>query len=130
MSGIVVGYLLSWTIFMILLILSTGLIVCYRKKMIHFHSITQKVKSLSLNNQKPYIKAIINGTKHSNKEQIKVVLSSEIVFEIEEYCRWARIDNLGLFIEEAACFIFEKDKDWKDYQRAIKRAKKQELITA
>lgn len=59
--------------------------------------------------------AIINGNRFTKKEKIKAVLSSDIV---------ANIEDLGFFIEEAACFVFAKDKDWKDYQRSIKRTSK------
>ena len=48
------------------------------------------------------------------------------MIKINEYCQWANIDDLGFFIEEAAGFIFSKDKDWKDHQRAIKRTKRQD----
>ena len=68
--------------------------------------------------------ALINGTKFSKKEKIKAMVSSETVAQINEYCQWANIDDLGFFIEEAACFIFSKDKEWKDHQRSIKRANK------
>ncbi|WP_019215858.1 hypothetical protein [Legionella tunisiensis] len=41
---------------------------------------------------------------------------------IQQYCQWANIDDIGFFIEEAAHFIFAKDKDWKQYQKALKKA--------
>lgn len=71
--------------------------------------------------------AIINGTKFSKKEKIKAMVSSDAVAKINEYCQWANIDDLGFFIEEAACFIFSKDKEWKDHQRSIKRANKNKV---
>ena len=61
--------------------------------------------------------AIINGNRFTKKEKIKAVVSSEVVAKIEEYCQWANI-------QEAACFVFAKDKDWKDHQRTNKRASK------
>ena len=39
---------------------------------------------------------------------------------------WANIEDIGYFIEEAASFVFAKDKEWKDHQRSIKRSKKNE----
>lgn len=68
--------------------------------------------------------AIINGTRATKKEKIKAIVSSDVVQQINDYCQWANIDDIGFFIEEAACFIFAKDKDWKDHLRSIKRAKK------
>ncbi len=70
--------------------------------------------------------AIINGKKFSKKEKVKAQISTETMIKINEYCQWANIDDLGFFIEEAAGFIFSKDRDWKDHQRAIKRAKRQD----
>ena len=68
--------------------------------------------------------AIINGNRYTKKEKIKAVVSSEIVAKIGEYCQWANISDLGFFIEEAACFVLAKDKDWKEHQKSIKRASK------
>ena len=68
--------------------------------------------------------ALINGNRLIKKSKIKAVVNAEIVAKIEEYCKWASIDDMGFFIEEAACFIFSKDKEWKDHQRSVKRARK------
>lgn len=76
--------------------------------------------------------AIIKGNKITKKEKIKAAVSAEIVAKIEEYCQWAHIDDIGFFIEEAACFVFAKDKDWKDHKRSSKRAaskKKAEAVS-
>ena len=68
--------------------------------------------------------ALINGNRSIKKSKIKAVVSTEIVAKIQEYSQWANIDDIGFFIEEAACFVFAKDKAWKDHQRAVKRANK------
>ena len=68
--------------------------------------------------------AIISGTRATKKEKIKAIVSSDVVQQMNDYCQWANIDDIGFFIEEAACFIFAKDKEWKDHLRSIKRAKK------
>ena len=72
--------------------------------------------------------AIINGERFTKKEKIKAVVSKEVLENIKAYCEWSDIDDLGFFIEEAACFVFSKDKDWKEHQRSIKRAKKQAIV--
>ena len=69
--------------------------------------------------------AIINGNRCVTKEKIKTTISSETISKIEEYCNWANIDDVGFFIEEAASFVFSKDKDWKAYQRTNKSTKNQ-----
>lgn len=63
---------------------------------------------------------IINGTRNQKKEKIKAEVSAETVAKINEYCAWANIDNIGFFIEEAASFIFAKDRDWKQHQKSAK----------
>ena len=68
--------------------------------------------------------AIISGIKSTKKEKIKVTINSSVLQEINDYCQWAGIDDVDFFIEESACFVFGKDKEWKDHQRAIRRAKK------
>lgn len=64
---------------------------------------------------------IINGTRLQKKEKIKAEISSETFEKIAEYCAWAKIDDIGFFIEEAASFIFAKDRDWKQHKKAAKK---------
>jgi hypothetical protein len=70
--------------------------------------------------------ALINGTKSTKKEKIKVELNVEVLAKIRQYCEWASIDEIAFFIEEAACFVFAKDKSFKDHEKAINRRAKQE----
>ncbi|KTD27078.1 MULTISPECIES: hypothetical protein [Legionella] len=69
--------------------------------------------------------AIINGNRSTKKEKIKAEISVDILKQIEQYCAWAKIDDVGYFIEEAAYFVFAKDKEWKQYQKSLKRAAKE-----
>ncbi|MDI9817570.1 MULTISPECIES: hypothetical protein [unclassified Legionella] len=64
---------------------------------------------------------IINGTRVQKKEKIKAEISSETFDKINEYCAWANIDDIGFFIEEAASFVFAKDRDWKQHKKAAKK---------
>ena len=64
---------------------------------------------------------IINGSRFQKKEKIKAEITSEIYDRINAYCAWANIDDIGFFIEEAASFIFSKDKDWKQYEKSTKK---------
>lgn len=64
---------------------------------------------------------IISGISSQKKSKIKAEINSEIAGKIQEYCAWANIDDISFFIEEAASFIFAKDKDWKQYQKASKK---------
>ena len=64
---------------------------------------------------------IINGTRFQKKEKIKAEINSEIFAKINEYCTWANIVDIGFFIEEAASFIFAKDREWKQHKKATKK---------
>lgn len=74
--------------------------------------------------------AIISGARASNKEKLKVEISAEILEKIRNYCQWSDIASIDYFIEEAACFVFAKDKDWKAHQKSIKRARKNKTTEA
>lgn len=68
--------------------------------------------------------ALISNTKSSKKEKIKLELNAEVLANIRTYCEWAAIDDMAFFVEEAACFIFAKDKEFKAAQKALKKAAK------
>ena len=68
---------------------------------------------------------IINGTRFQKKEKIKAEINSEIADKINAYCAWASIDDIGFFIEEAASFIFSKDRDWKQHEKLAKKRAEQ-----
>lgn len=72
--------------------------------------------------------AIINGTRFQKKEKIKALISSEVAEQISAYCAWANIDDIGFFLEEAASFVFAKDKEWKQHQKALKKRTEKESI--
>lgn len=57
--------------------------------------------------------ALITAKKINDVEKIKVEINKEIYAEIQRYCKWAGINEVDHFFEEAATFIFSKDKDWK-----------------
>ena len=67
--------------------------------------------------------ALINAKKITDKEKIKLELDKEIFTEIKNYCAWAGIDEIDHFFEQAATFIFSKDKDWKSSKRTTERTK-------
>ncbi|MBA2655963.1 MAG: hypothetical protein H0U70_03160 [Tatlockia sp.] len=71
---------------------------------------------------------IINGNFVQKKEKIKAEISNETFKKIAEYCAWAEIEDVGFFIEEAASFIFAKDRDWKQHKKAQKKHKETETL--
>lgn len=67
--------------------------------------------------------ALISKARVNQKEKIKLELSSEVFNQIEAYCAWSQIEDISFFIEEAACYIFSKDKEWKAHQKQAEKAK-------
>lgn len=68
--------------------------------------------------------ALISKARFNHKEKLKVEISSEVLQKIEAYCQWSKIDDVSFFIEEAACYVFAKDKEWKIHQKQMKKAEK------
>jgi hypothetical protein len=62
--------------------------------------------------------AIIKVKGIKNKQNIATKVNQEILQQIEQYCEWAGIYDLGFFIEEAAHYVFRKDKEWKEYKES------------
>jgi hypothetical protein len=50
------------------------------------------------------------------KEQIRVRLEKNFLSEIQVYCAWAEV-SLDHFLEQAALFVFDKDKDWREQKK-------------
>lgn len=69
--------------------------------------------------------AIINGNSSNKKEKVKAEINVDVLRQIEQYCQWANIDDIGFFLEEAAYFIFAKDKEWKQHRKSLKKAAKE-----
>ncbi|STX51898.1 Uncharacterised protein [Legionella busanensis] len=63
---------------------------------------------------------IIDKARLQKKEKIKVEINGEIFNKINDYCVWANISDVAFFIEEAANFVFAKDKEWKKHNKSIK----------
>lgn len=72
--------------------------------------------------------ALIAANKIKDKEKIKLEMDKDVYSEIQKYCSWAGISEIEHFFEEAASFIFSKDKEWKNYSRSIKRDKNKESV--
>jgi hypothetical protein len=69
--------------------------------------------------------AIISGKRSNVKEKVKAEINAETLNQINQYCQWASIEDIGFFFEEAAHFVFAKDKDWKQHKKSAKKAKKE-----
>lgn len=65
--------------------------------------------------------ALITAKKICNKEKIKLKIDQETYLKINKYCEWAGLSDIDHFFEEAATYIFSKDKDWNKYLKASKK---------
>jgi len=66
--------------------------------------------------------AIINGARFTNKTKVKINVNSDVLEQIKQYCQWSGIEDVSYFFEEAAYFVFSKDKEWKIQKKGGKRA--------
>ena len=56
---------------------------------------------------------IITAQKEEKKEKVSIEIHADVLTEIHNYCKWAKVE-IDLFLEEAAKFIFKKDKEYKN----------------
>ena len=64
--------------------------------------------------------SIIKPEKTRELIKVKFNFDTEIYEEIEKYCKWATIEDLGIFFKQAAMYVLQKDKDWKLYKNGKK----------
>ena len=56
--------------------------------------------------------AIIKATPKQEKEQVRINIDKELYNTIKKYCDWAAVKKMDEFFEQAAEFVFSKDKEW------------------
>ena len=120
-AGIIIGYFisrLSSTIFAMIIITT---FLYYKKTPSIFLGKKRKIVTL-ICYTKDFLGSFIKITPQTRENKIVTTwISSEVLLEMEAYCKWAEIQNLDIFIEKAAYLIFVKDKDWIAYQRNLKK---------
>lgn len=61
---------------------------------------------------------IIKFNKNKKLEKVgKFSIESNLLKEIKDYCKWAEIDDIGLFFAQSAEFVLKKDMEWKKYKK-------------
>ncbi|HAU9810793.1 TPA: hypothetical protein JFQ45_002827 [Legionella pneumophila] len=65
--------------------------------------------------------ALISARKTNGKEKIKLEIDQDIFSKINQYCEWVGISNIDHFFEEAATYIFSKDKEWNKFLKSNKK---------
>ena len=61
--------------------------------------------------------AIISNRKEQEKEKLKVEIDSSIYKELNDYMKWAKLNNISHCIEDALSFVFKSDRDWKKFKK-------------
>lgn len=57
--------------------------------------------------------SILKATSKAKRKQIMLYIDENLLDEINEYCKWAGINKIHDFIEQATKFVFSKDAEWK-----------------
>lgn len=53
-------------------------------------------------------------TENKSKDvQFRVRMKQEVLDEVNEYIDWAGLSSINVFLEQAALYVLQKDKDWK-----------------
>lgn len=61
--------------------------------------------------------AIISSRIEREKEKIKLEIDADIYQELNDYMKWANLDNISHCIEDALSFVFKSDRDWKKFKK-------------
>ncbi len=56
--------------------------------------------------------ALLSAKPKSKRVPISLRFDDRLISDIKAYNAWADIDRLDDFLEQAARFVLEKDKDW------------------
>lgn len=62
--------------------------------------------------------AIIRNITKENS-QIKAKVNPTLLKQIEEYCQWAGIYDLGYFVDKAAASLFQHDIEWNSHKKQL-----------
>lgn len=65
---------------------------------------------------------LIKNNKSMDVSSIKAKVNPDVLEQIEKYCHWAGIYDLGYFIEKAANYLFLKDLEWEVYKKQIEES--------
>lgn len=55
---------------------------------------------------------LITKKQEAKKEKLTIQMHADVLNEVHNYCNWAKVE-VDLFLEEAAKFIFKKDREYK-----------------
>lgn len=61
---------------------------------------------------------IIKSDVSTELEKVKFSITTNLYKEINNYCKWAEVKDIGIFFEQAAVFVLKKDTAWKKYKKS------------
>lgn len=61
--------------------------------------------------------SLIKPKSVAKRKQVRINILESIAEEAEAYCKWAGLNKLDDFFEQAAQLVFSKDKDWKNQKK-------------
>ena len=60
--------------------------------------------------------ALLKSTQIIERDSVRISLPKATISQVVNYCEFAEIKTMDEFFEQAACFVFSKDKSWKGHQ--------------
>ncbi len=64
--------------------------------------------------------ALIKKEQSVSKHDLRFKVPTDVKIEIDAYCKWAGIEDIGYFFSESAKMIFTRDKDWQKARQSSK----------
>lgn len=72
--------------------------------------------------------AIIKAKQKQQKEQLRINIDKNLHEKIKQYCEWAGVQKIDDFIEQAAEYVFVKDKDWLTHTSVDKNLLSEKIV--
>lgn len=58
---------------------------------------------------------LLKPSAKKSKKPIRINMAEEIFDDINKYCKWANIQKLDDFFEQAVKLVFNKDREWRKH---------------
>jgi len=51
----------------------------------------------------------------NKKTKVKLMIDESLANQIDQYCKWAKFEEIEDFFTQAANYVFKKDKEWNEH---------------
>lgn len=116
------GYIVGCWSSVILAVVAFGAFLFYRGDLVKLNK--YKTKALPILNEIKNWGATYLSSDDSAKIKVEITLQSDSLKNLEEYCAWAKIENIDLFIANSIQDKIAKDRKWNNF------LKRQQNITS